>query len=444
MVRQPWNCMLADQARLLFVSIRCRYLKCIQNREWMDKVNIPKLRRDIDFIPTRYENENVLLVKDSLGLIKDPVILRGVALQVISLIDGKKDIQDIQLELMRLRGGVFVSKSDVEILLSRLDEAFLIDSTRYRKKRERITEEYTRLEVRDAFLAGKSYPQEPKRLRAYLDGILGSGEDPAENAEREEVIALVAPHIDLEVGKKIYAKAYNPLRTSSPKKILLIGTGHSIQESFFSLTEKDFATPLGQVRTDREWIKLLKEAGSGVVSPHDFDHRSEHSLEFQLLFIQHLLGLEFSLLPILCGSFHGVPADVSRPSEIPEMADFVSVLKQYTDEESSETLIVTGVDFSHIGPKFGHRQTASSLLWEAKEHDRLLLEAICRGDLETFWSEVQKMGNRYNVCGFSALSVLMELLSSKKAHLLGYDFWMEEETQSAVSFAALAFFREEN
>jgi len=402
-------------------------------------MDIPRLRTDIDVIPTRYEGESALLIKDSLGLIKEPIILRGVALQVISLIDGRREVQDIQLELMRLRGGVFVSKADVEAMLSKLEVAFLIDSDRYRRERVRIAEEYAHLEVREAFLAGKSYPREPEALRDYLEGILEMEMNPAEGLGGGEVVALVAPHIDLNAGKNIYAKAYKSLTASSPRRVLLLGTGHSIQEHFFSLTEKDFVTPLGLVKTDREGMKKLKEAGSQVVSPHDFDHRSEHSLEFQLLFLQHLIGLEFFLLPVLCGSFQRVLPEVSRPSEIQGMADFLSVLKQYAEDKSSGTLIVAGVDFSHIGPKFGHLHTASSLLLETKEHDRLLLEAICQGDLEAFWSEVQKGNNRYNVCGFSALAVLMELLSSKKGHLLGYDFWMEEATQSAVSFAALAF-----
>jgi AmmeMemoRadiSam system protein B len=404
-------------------------------------MDIPKLRTDIDIIPTRYGGESALIIKDSLGLIKDPIVLRGAALQVIGLIDGIRDIQEIQLELVRLQGGVFVSRSAVEGMMKELDAAFLLDSDHYRRERKKIEEEYAQLRVRPAVLAGKSYPGEPERLKAYIEGILELEANSTEEIGSRDVIALAAPHIDLEVGKKIYAKAYKTISTASPKRVLLLGTGHSIQDSYFSLTEKDFVTPLGRVKTEREWVRRLKEAGSEVVCSHDFDHRGEHSLEFQLLFLQHQIGSGFFLLPVLCGSFQKVLPDVSRPSEIQGAADFLSVLKQYVEDKSSKTLIVAGVDFSHIGPKFGHRRTASSLLWEAREHDRMLLESICWGDLEHFWSEVKRVNNRYNVCGFSALSVLMELLSSKKSHLLGYDFWMEEATQSAVSFAALAFLR---
>jgi hypothetical protein len=43
------------------------------------------------------------------------------------------------------------------------------------------------------------------------------------------------------------------------------------------------------------------------------------------------------------------------------------------------------------------------------------------------------------VCGFSTLAILLELLAERKGYILGYDFWKEEPTQSAVSFAAVAF-----
>ncbi len=401
--------------------------------------DIPRLRTDIDIIPTRYQGKQALLVKDSLGLIKDPVILQGVALQVIALIDGRKDIRDIQLELMRLRGGVLVSRSDVEGMLSEFDAAFLIDSSNYRKERDKIAEDYSRLKVRNAFLAGASYPREPDKLSAYIQSILKLGEGVSHGLEGRRILALIAPHIDLEVGKKVYAKAYRILRDSSPKKVLLLGTGHNLQDSYLSLTEKDFATPLGLTRTDREGVKKLKEAGSEIISPDDFYHRSEHSLEFQLLFLQHLFGFEFSLLPVLCGSFQSILSDVFRPAEIQGMSAFLSTLKSYVEDDPSHTLTVVGVDFSHIGPKFGHRQAASSLLLEAKEYDRRLIQAISQGDVMNFWAEAERINNKYNVCGFSALAILMELLSGRKGHMLGYDFWMEEATQSAVSFAALAF-----
>lgn len=401
---------------------------------------IPRLRMDIDIIPTSYQGEKVFLVKDLLGLIPQPVLLRGEALQLIGLIDGRRNIRDIQLELMRLCGGIIVKTEEVENMISQLDKAFLLDSQGYRKKKNEIVQDYTQRSVRDASLAGNAYPEEPDRLSSYIQSILNMSEKWLDVLEGKRVFGLVAPHIDLEVGKNIYAEAYHVLEGLSPKKILLLGTGHNLSENYYSLTTKDFVTPLGRVNTDREWIEKLKEiCPSGLIAPHDIDHKNEHSLEFQILFLQHLFGNDFQLLPVLCGSFLKALQRFSGLGEIPGMKDFICELKLYLGDPDESSLVVAGVDFSHIGPKFGHRESATSLLLEAKRHDQYLLDAICQGDGAAFWNLVKEQNNRYNVCGFSTLALFLELFSSKPGYVLGYDFWMEEATQSAVSYAALAF-----
>jgi len=131
--------------------------------------------------------------------------------------------------------------------------------------------------------------------------------------------------------------------------------------------------------------------------------------------------------------------EASRPSEIPGMDTFFTALRLTMIEYAADTLLIAGVDFSHIGPKFGHRQSASSMLLETKNHDKLLIDAVCKGDVESFWSESRKVKGIYNVCGFSAITCLLEVLSGVRGHLLDYDIWQEESSRSAVSFAAIAF-----
>ena len=52
----------------------------------------------------------------------------------------------------------------------------------------------------------------------------------------------------------------------------------------------------------------------------------------------------------------------------------------------------------------------------------------------------RESGGKYNVCGFSVLSLLLELLPGIKGQVLGYDLWQEDGTESAVSFAAMALY----
>ena len=397
--------------------------------------DIPKLRSDIEFVPTSHKGEQAVLVRDSLGLVPEPVMLHGDSLQMLQLIDGRNSIQDIQLIIMRNSGNVFVAKEAIRNYLHELDDIFLLESSRYQEHKRKLIDEYASSKIREAHLAGKVYPEDGEELSSYLETMVTEGGELADTAELQDIRALIAPHIDLELGRRLYGMAYHSVRKISPRRVVLLGTGHTLRGAFFSITSKDFVTPLGTVTTDKAAVASLRDSCGELLCPHDLDHRHEHSLEFQLIFLQYLFGEEFTLVPLLCGSFHWLLNSVSRPADIPEMAQFLQSVRELIQEDSS-TLLVAGVDLSHIGLKFGHGQPASDLIEQAKVHDQRLLAAMCRGEVQEFWEESRRVEDRYHVCGLSALACLLELAEPAQGRVLGYDFWQEEETQSAVSFAA--------
>ncbi len=400
-------------------------------------MSTPRFRSDLDIIPTLYKEERVFVVKDSLGLITQPILLQEDDIRFLQLLDGTKTVQDIQLFLMRQQGGLLVSSDSIQRRLEQFDSLFLLDSDFYRNAKNKILENFSQQDVRKASLAGHGYPETEEDLRHYLGSLLNGCVQGDVHVESGPLKALVSPHIDLEVGKKIYTAAYRMLRGSTPKKIFLFGTGHSLNDAFVSLTEKDYETPLGLVRTDKDIVRELKSAADSVSAPTDFSHRNEHSIEFQVLFLQYLFGETFEIVPILYGSFFDVLALYSRPSQIPGLNVFLEALTKILTEHSSDSLCVAGVDFSHIGPKFGHADPSSVIIHQARAHDKKLIDLICSGDVEGFWGETQNVKGYYNVCGFSALACLLEVQPQVKGQLFGYDFWEEEPTQSAVSFAAI-------
>ena len=401
----------------------------------------PAVRRDLEIVPVVYEGERGFLVRDGLGLIEPPVVLQRDALAVLGLLDGRRSVRDVQLELIRRRGGSFVGTQAVEALVAELDAARVLDSPGFRRARLRFVADYARLDVREAVLAGSSYPAGAKELADHLDRLLEGGDAGGPAADPATACALVAPHIELETGKAVYARAYRAVRRLSPDRVVLLGTGHHLDDGFFSLTDKDFETPLGRVRTDREAVAALRAAGGEAVSASDIAHRREHSLEFQLIFLQRLFGPSFSLVPILCGSFQHELGRASRPAEVPGVSGVVAALGDIIRSGGAKTFSVAGVDLSHIGPKFGHAEDAVSLLVEAREHDGALIEAACRQDVAAFWRETRLNRDRTNVCGFSSLAVLLEAMPPVRGAKLGYEFWREEETRSAVSYAAILFER---
>jgi AmmeMemoRadiSam system protein B len=353
-------------------------------------------------------------------------------------LDGTKTVRDIQMLLMRQKGGDLVGMDEVDTLIGHLDELFLLDTERYVRAREKIVAEFTARKLRPCSHCGRSYPNQANKLKDMLVEVLKSQAFVPEPEGR--VSGLIAPHIDLSVGSKVYGSAYQWLKHASPSRIVVLGVGHQMTGDLFCLTEKDFRTPLGEVKNDRGSVQNLKRVSPSIISDNDFFHRSEHSVEFQVIFLQHVLAQDsFTIIPVLCGSLiEGLP-EYTREAYLKKAGRFLAALSEILSEGSKETLLVAGVDFSHIGPKFGHDKPAAHLKHESEKHDQDLLAAISEGKVDAFWEESIRVKDQFNVCGFSAMACLMEVLTTSKGQILNYHVWHEEPTRSAVSFAAVVF-----
>lgn len=398
----------------------------------------PIARRDLEFFPIQHEGQQFVLIRDSLGLVEEGKAVGLPLYQIMTLLDGTTTVRDLQMELMRQRGGVLVETDEINGLLAHLDESFLLDSERYRNAKNRIITDFTSKRIRPCSHCGKSYPENPSELRARLDEILNSELSIPEPEGKIE--ALVAPHIDLNVGYKSYSSAYQLLKHTAPSRVILLGVGHQLQNALFSLTDKDFETPLGITKSDQAQIRLLREAGQDIIAPDDFIHRSEHSIEFQIIFLQHLIGDKtFTIIPILCGSLQEGLPEYSREAYLEQTGRFLDELRLILNDPEQGTILIAGVDFSHTGPKFGHEMPASHLQTRSEEHDRNLLTHLTGLDTANFWEESRRVNDQFNVCGFSVLACLLEILPQCQGELLHYEIWHEEPTRSAVSFASLVF-----
>jgi hypothetical protein len=397
----------------------------------------PAVRRDLEFFPVAHEGKQLVLIRDHLGLVQEGKAVELPLYQFMTLLDGSRDLRDVQMAMMRQHGGVLVGMEEVKALLSHLDEAFLLESEGFLQAKKQIVRDFETRPVRPCSHCGKAYPADAGELENRLNDILNTG--PSRAAQPEgKVIALVSPHIDLSVGQRGYASAYPWLEGTSPSRVVVLGVGHQMAHDLFSLTEKDFETPLGIVKGDKAAVGALRHAGGEVFADDDFAHRAEHSIEFQVLFLQHLLKDQaFTMVPILCGFVGTNLPEFTRESYLGRTGPLVEALRGIAAEKG--TLVVAGVDFSHVGPKFGHQTPARHLTGRSEAHDKNLLAALCDLDVKEFWEESKRAQDQFNVCGFSALALLLEVLPPCKGHLLHYETWHEEPTRSAVSFASAVF-----
>jgi AmmeMemoRadiSam system protein B len=378
----------------------------------------------------------MILVRDRLELVSPGLGFSPDLLPVLELLDGRRSMETLAGDIAALRGGVPVAEEELANLLAELDAAGLLETGRYRAKRAEVAAAFAATAVRPPFFAGQAYPDEPTALGRYLDGILAEA---PENAPAGRVAALVAPHLDPDSGRAAYGAAYAALAGASPRRVVVLGVGHQIMDGLFCVTDKAFATPLGQVPVDTAAVDTLRRAGGTAVARDDLPHRVEHSVEFQAVFLRHVLEGEFSLVPILCGSPQGFLAGLTRKAFGEVAGPFLAALAELAADP--DTLVVAGVDFCHIGVKFGHKLPAERLEQAAMEHGRTLLDRLCAGDSAGFWAESARVGDAFNVCGLVALAALTELGPPLPGRVLCHDIVREPPTQSAVTFAAAAFFR---
>lgn len=181
--------------------------------------------------------------------------------------------------------------------------------------------------IRPAAVAGLFYPDEPHELRAVVQRYLDAA-PPGSGRPK----ALIVPHAGYSYSGPVAAAAYRRVVGLDPpvRRVVLAGPSHRAQLRGIALPDVTaFETPLGMVPVDAAWGAALRDMAG--VSVSSLAHRSEHSLEVQLPFLQVALG-DFSLVPLAVGDTDA--ASVARVLE----ACWGGV----------ETLIVVSTDLSHF------------------------------------------------------------------------------------------------
>ncbi len=402
---------------------------------------LPKFR-PLDIFPLEHEGKTVFVVHDNEGVNENRLILPPIAFVVGSMLDGTVGLAELQDRIAERFRGTKVPLQDLENIVHDLDEHFLLESERLTERRREMREEYRRTPHRPAKFAGHSYANVAVDLSIELDGYF-SGENgaglPQDDSPKNELRAIFAPHIDFPRGGWCYTHAYREVAERSVADLyVILGVAHISPQNPLVVSSKSYETPLGLAETDREMVEVLRQK-----FPSSFDdeivHRNEHSAEFQSVFLRHARrGSEFTVLPILCSAFEMHCGDGS-PSTAARIEEFLLGLRELLSASGKKVCLVAGVDYAHVGPRFGDAVKLDGTLvkWMTEE-DRKSLEFVTRGDAEGFWQSVVADGNRRHVCGLSATYATLRLLGAAEGKLLRYGY-APDPAGGYVSFAAAAF-----
>ncbi len=402
----------------------------------------PQLRRDIQPVGITVEGRQMITFVDPLQLSRQiPAVERGL-IPLLEMLDGSHDLRDIQMKLMRSSGGTLVPLENIEAIIRMLDQAFMLESESFLLKKTDLVQEFEGSPMRQAAHAGRSYDADPARLTAFIADAERELPPLGQEQSDEDVAGVMAPHIDIGVALKTYVDVYRRLEDRHYDTVIVFGVNHNGSGGLYCISEKTYVTPLGDLSAEREFIATLRgRVAPGTLTAGDFDHKTEHSIEFQTIFLRHYLQGDFRIVPILCGSIHEFILEGRSPFEDDRFVSMVQALASLIEERPARVLLVAGVDFSHIGPKFGHDAPAERLLSRAQEDDESILKYLEKGEPEELFAFTARTQDRYNVCGLPALLVFSALLKGCRAEVIDHKAYDEQATRSAVTYASMVFAR---
>lgn len=400
----------------------------------------PKIRELLDFFTVQDKNEKLVCIRDPAGIAPDAVFIPLHSFFLVSLMDGSNTIKDMQNLFEKQFNAPLESQQITEFIQSLENKGFL-DGPIFQEKLDQALSQYRSMESRPASHAGGAYPEDKIGLTGFLDQSLKALK---KSKPPGLVKGIVAPHIDLHRGAHVYARAYQSCaHRPPPHTAILLGTAHFSDTGPFILTNKSFETPLGVTDANHEFCETLIKHNSADICDGELVHLSEHSIEFQVLYLQHLFGPEnLQIVPILCTSI----LEMVKPGDsvclaLPFVQEFIHSLEMAIQDCPGDVLIVAGADMCHVGAKFGAEQPLNKdVLNQVQKEDLHALEAAAAGDGESFFERLARIQNRNNVCSATSIYILLKLLEKAQGKLICYDMAVEEETDSAVGFAALNFF----
>jgi AmmeMemoRadiSam system protein B len=402
---------------------------------------LPALRRDLDLMPSPVPERPGLLMRDPMRFGESVLIVPPPLVACLPFFDGRTEEGDAKAALVRTAGDVRAG-AIVDHLLESLSAAGFLHDDAYEALRAGKERAFGDSACREPAHSGSAYPDDATALRATLTGYLAG----APAATQDGLVAIAAPHVSPEGGWRSYAAAYAALAPGlEDRTFVVLGTSHYGMPEAFGLTRKPFRTPAGETGTDAELVAELADRGGASARAEDYCHAVEHSIEFQVVFLQHLFGPGVRVVPILCGPFARATLGGGLPEDDAGVGGFLDALRDVWRRERSRLFFVLGVDLAHVGRRYGDPEPARAHergMIRVADRDRERLERIRVGDAAGFWQLVQDGADDLRWCGASPLYTFLRTVEGGRGAVLAYEQWNIDD-ESVVTFAGLGFREEE-
>ena len=245
--------------------------------------------------------------------------------------------------------------------------------------------------IRKPAVAGAFYPSNPEDLTVMIKSMVDL------ERERRKVLAVISPHAGFIYSGPVAGALFSSVQF--PGKYVLVGPSHRMISSKAAIMRTGtWSTPLGDIPVDSELADLMLSS-STILEEDEKAHRSEHSIEVQLPFIQYFVK-HFSIVPICIGYYISYE----------ELEELGRAIAEGIKKCDSEALIIASTDMSHYVEQSIAQKLDSMAIQK-------ILELNPKGLYETVTSK------NISMCGFqptTSVLVASKELGAKTASLIKY------------------------
>ena len=252
----------------------------------------------------------------------------------------------------------------------------------------------------------------------------------------DPIVAGIVPHAGWIFSGNLAAAVFSAIRQVNGEvdTFVIFGAAHRYFSGPAVIYDRGaWQTPLGQARIDEEVAQWLTEAGALANSEA---HTSEHSIEVQIPFVQHLFP-QAQIVPVI------VP-----------IAEFdyqfgKRVGEKIAGQTDKKVVCIASTDLTHYGPRYGFYPEGTgpeAIRWAREVNDMEFINLAIRMEDETL---LRTSLEKENACGPAAVATTIaaaKAMGSVRGVLLGHTTSSEilkekfgRETDESVGYAAIVY-----
>lgn len=244
------------------------------------------------------------------------------------------------------------------------------------------------MQTRKPIVAGQFYPGQRESCIDVIKECLQ--QEKLTQTLPETIVSGIVPHAGWVFSGALAALVFSVIKQQNEHidTFCLFGAAHGYYERAPAIYDKGaWMTPLGEIAIDEDMAGAVLKSGTAVSDV--YAHGSEHSIEVQVPFIQHLFA-DAKILPIL------VP-----PTE--EAVPLGEAVGEIINADSQKKVVCIGsTDLTHYGPRYGFAPMGSGadgVKWAHDVNDRQFIDLAVKLDPEGLLANASE---NLNACGAGA------------------------------------------